>query len=297
MSSEYMSTVDAGGMGEVHWEDKFDSATSLQSPTPVASSKQLINLSTLKNTCNNQQSFNLSASKNGERKKKKNLLLPKWAKSSDSDFKAEYFLAFFLIAWVDGIWNIIMKRLFAVCSVAYTSSFWDTFHPRNKPKTTLKLNVTQHRSPDPFDDYLYIQSGRYCKGKEHKQRRVGCIFISILSQTIVSYFLHCCVIISKRWHQIPGQNFHAHSEVNSVDGFYSTPVIHTLPTKNKSNQQVDRRRAPRLRSTNRVIAWLGGLVQVIHSVTLPFHIWIIVAPCQDQTVSAEQRTPIQPDRS
>lgn len=70
MSSKYMSTVDAGGMGEVHWEDKFDSATSLQSPMPVASSKQLINLSTLKNTCNNQQSFNLSASRNGERKKK-----------------------------------------------------------------------------------------------------------------------------------------------------------------------------------------------------------------------------------
>lgn len=71
MSSKYMSAVDAGGMGEVHWEDKFDSATLLQSPMPVASSKQLINLSTLKNTCNNQQSFNLSASKNGEREKKK----------------------------------------------------------------------------------------------------------------------------------------------------------------------------------------------------------------------------------
>lgn len=31
-----------------------------------------------------------------------------------------------------------------------------------------------------------------------------------------------------------------------MDGFYYTPVIHTLPTKNKSNQQVDRRRAPQL---------------------------------------------------
>lgn len=89
-----MSTVDAGGMGEVHWEDKFDSATSLQSRMPVASSKQLINLSALKNTCNKHSPSTCQRARM-ERRKKKKLILTKWAKSSDFDMKAEYFLAFF----------------------------------------------------------------------------------------------------------------------------------------------------------------------------------------------------------
>lgn len=71
MSSKYMSNVDAGRMGEVHWEDKFDSATSLQSRMPVASSKQLINLSALKNTCNKRSPSTCQRARREREKKNK----------------------------------------------------------------------------------------------------------------------------------------------------------------------------------------------------------------------------------